>query len=101
MVVLFADRQPQESASTSRFAFAIGRHIGIASRRNRLKRKLREIVRLHLDTIAPGYDCLFVARPAAVAATYKELEGAVIQLLAGIRLISDDTSKPGNEGFPS
>lgn len=98
MVVLFAYRQPQESSSTSRFAFAVGRYIGKASRRNRVKRRLREIVRQHIDQLEPGFDCLFVARPAAVTATYQDLEGAIVQLLANSRVISADRTNTETEG---
>lgn len=80
MVVLFVDRQVP-GASPSRFAFAVGRHIGKAVRRNRVKRRLREIVRRHGAQTAPGYDCLFVARAGAATANHAELEEAVVQLL--------------------
>lgn len=80
LVVLFVDTQP-EVASPTRFAFAVGRHIGKATQRNRVKRRLREIVRRRGAQIAPGYDCLFVARSGAATATHAELEEAVLQLL--------------------
>lgn len=93
-VILFVNAQPQGSSSVSRFAFAAGRHVGKATVRNRAKRRLREIVRHHLDHIAPGYDCLFVARQPIVSADYAELEQAVLQLLkrAGIGSDAPDRS---------
>lgn len=82
LVVLFVDTQPAEVPSSTRFAFAVGRHIGQATQRNRVKRRLREIVRLNRSQILAGYDCLFVARSGATTASYAELEGAVRQLLS-------------------
>jgi ribonuclease P protein component len=81
LVVLFVDKQ-SPGTSPSRFAFAVGRHIGKAAQRNRVKRRLREIVRRHMAQVGPGYDCLFVARAGAATANHTELEGAVLQLLA-------------------
>lgn len=81
LVVLFVADQPPECSSASRFAFAVGRHIGKATQRNRVKRRLREIVRRNLDRIVPGFDCLYVARNGALKASSQELEHAVLQLL--------------------
>lgn len=100
LVVLFVDTQSSEVASPSRFAFAVGRHIGRATRRNRVKRRLREIVRRCATRdapeaqIAPGYDCLFVARSGAATANYAELEGAVLQLLtrSGVLMVKRESS---------
>ena len=95
---LFIYTQPPDSAAASRFPFAVGRHIGKAARRNRLKRRLREIVRQHLGRIEPGYDCLFVVRPAAVVAGHDELEDAVLQLLMAGGLMLNGRVIVGGEG---
>ena len=98
LIVLFIDVQPQESSSVSRFAFVAGRRIGKATVRNRAKRRLREIVRHHLETLEPGHDCLVVARPASASADYAELERGVLELLtrAGLRR-SDDCGRSPRE----
>lgn len=96
LIVLFINAQPQESSSVSRFAIAAGRRIGQATVRNRAKRRVREIVRRHLDTLEPGYDCLLVARPALAAADSAALERGVLELLtrAGLRRIDDRGRSP-------
>jgi len=98
LLSLFIYTQPSECSTTSRFAFAVGRHIGKAARRNRLKRRLREIIRQQLGRIEPGYDCLFVARPAAVVAGPDDLEGAVVQLLAAGGLLENERVSTVGEG---
>jgi ribonuclease P protein component len=90
LLVLYVIGQPQASLSVSRFAFVAGRHVGRATVRNRAKRRLREIVRRHLNTIEPGHDCLLVARPALVAADAAELERVVLLLLTRAGLRRDD-----------
>ena len=96
LIVLFIDVQPQESTSVSRFAFVAGRRIGKATVRNRAKRRLRDIVRHHLETLEPGRDCLVVARPASASADYAELERGVLELLtrAGLRRLDDRGRSP-------
>jgi len=81
LLVLFVNPQPQGSSSVTRFAFVAGRHVGKATVRNRAKRRLREIVRRHLDQIEPGRDCLLVARQPMLSVEHAELEHAVLQLL--------------------
>jgi ribonuclease P protein component len=51
--------------------------------RNRVKRRVREIVRLHLDRFAPG-DYVLIAKPTAATATYAALSGDVLALFSQI-----------------
>jgi ribonuclease P protein component len=73
--------------SLSRYGFSVTKKIGKAVQRNRLKRLLREIVRLQV--LKPGWDIVFIARREAVAADFHRLEGAVTKLLAQAQLYAD------------
>jgi ribonuclease P protein component len=64
----------------TRFGFAVGKRIGKAVRRNRLRRRLREIVRQ--APVRPGRDILVLARPAAASVSYATLRAAVLEVLA-------------------
>ena len=57
-----------------------GTKLGHAVERNRLRRRLREIYRLHEGQFARGYDIVVVARTAAMQAPYRQLEGAYLRL---------------------
>jgi ribonuclease P protein component len=65
----------------SRCGFAVSRRVGKAVQRNRVKRRLREIVRRRLPAIPSGWDLVLNARPATAAAPYARLAGAVDDLL--------------------
>jgi ribonuclease P protein component len=65
----------------SRIGFSITKKYGKAVKRNRIKRQLREILRLQLQQLKHGYDAIFVVRKEAGGASYTELEGAVHSLL--------------------
>ncbi len=83
-ILLFKPNQSQNS----RFAFIAGRHIGNAVQRNRAKRLLREAVRLHLDEIAEGWDCLFIVRHPTPQATFADVEAAVLYLLKRAHMLN-------------
>jgi ribonuclease P protein component len=57
----------------TRIGLSTPRTLGGAVQRNRVRRRLRELVRTRMDGIGPGWDILLIARPAAGTATYAEL----------------------------
>jgi ribonuclease P protein component len=71
--------------SRSRYGFSVSRRVGKAVVRNRVRRLLREILRL--SSLMPGRDIIFIARPAAANADYATLREAVYSLLYQARLL--------------
>ena len=58
----------------TRIGFSVGKQVGGAVTRNRVKRRLREIVRG--QHWRGGYDIVLLARPGAEEVTYEELQDA-------------------------
>ena len=66
------------SSSANRFGFAVSKAVGGAVCRNRVKRRLREIVRR--AQLKQGWDILIVARQASADCEFREME----QSMAGL-----------------
>jgi ribonuclease P protein component len=72
----------------SRYGFSITKHIGNAVVRNRIRRKLKEVMRaVH---VKPGYDIVLIARPEIVNADYHQLAHSVTKLLDRVDLLYKD-----------
>jgi ribonuclease P protein component len=65
-----------------RVAFAIGRPVGNAVVRNRVRRRLRAVCAANAGDLAPGHCYLVGATSAAADATYGELDDAFRALVA-------------------
>ncbi len=63
-----------------RAGFVTSKRVGPAVVRNRVRRRLREIVRRHQHEIRPGLWLVCVARPAAAQASYQALEDEWLRL---------------------
>ncbi|MBU1178164.1 ribonuclease P protein component [Patescibacteria group bacterium] len=77
------NNQPQ-----SRFGFLVGIKVSKkATVRNKVKRRLREVIRLALADIKPGFDVVVMVRPEATDKTYREIENVFKNVLQQAGLI--------------
>jgi ribonuclease P protein component len=65
----------------TRFGLSTGRKLGGAVVRNRVRRRLREALRVMAPSFQPGWDVLIIARPPVTAADHEALTGALQSLL--------------------
>jgi ribonuclease P protein component len=65
----------------TRVGLATGRKLGTAVVRNRVRRRLREALRVMAPSFQPGWDVLIIARPAIVDADHDALVGALHRTL--------------------
>lgn len=82
-----------EALNHFRLGISASRKIGGAVVRNRVRRRLKEIFRLHADEIQGGYDLVLIVRKAAVEMEYAALAGSVRHILKKAGLL-----KPNPDG---
>ena len=69
-LVLYARRN---RTNTNRVGITVGKKLGHAVVRNRVRRRLREVYRLNEDKFQAGWDIVVVARTRAVYAEFNQL----------------------------
>ena len=69
----------------SRFGFSVGRRVGNAVVRNKIKRRLREVA--YLTHIPGGWDLVIIARKRSSSADFGQLRSSLAQLAGRARVL--------------
>ena len=77
----------KNGGEVSRLGITVSTKLGHAVVRNRVRRRLREIYRIHEQKFAPGYDIVAVARVRAVYAKFDELENSFLKAASALNLL--------------
>jgi ribonuclease P protein component len=83
----------REAAGPPRVGFTVSKQVGNAVERNRVRRRLRELVRCAPPTVLrPGHDYVLIGRRSALKASFadmaKELDGAVRRVHASGKTVT-------------
>lgn len=76
---------------TNRVGITVSKKLGHAVVRNRVRRRLREIYRLHEEQFAPGWDIVVVARSRCVGADFSSLTRAYLSLAAKAGILREES----------
>ena len=87
-LVLYA--RPNRLAQ-NRVGITVSKKLGKAHIRNRVRRRLREIYRLHEECFTPGWDIVVVARSRAVDAPFDKLTKAYLALAEKAGFLREET----------
>ena len=74
----------------NRIGFTVSTKLGHAVKRNRIRRRLREIYRLNESRFLRGTDLVVVARAKAVDADYRQLERAFLSACGKLGLFAEN-----------
>lgn len=78
----------RHSEPAQRMGLSVGKKVGNAVVRNKVKRRLREIYRVRRGRIVSGVDLIFFARPVIAETDVRGIEEAMDRLLARARVWS-------------
>ena len=70
--------------SSSRFGFSIKKALGGAVLRNRMRRRMREIVRCHRQEIPSGWDIVIHPKSSVASAEFAPLAADLLRLMKSV-----------------
>lgn len=83
MVIYYRRKDPAEAF---RVGYSVGKKLGKAVLRNRIKRVMREVVRLNAAHIPNGIDVVLIARHGIIDVHFTEVEKSFIKLMKKLSL---------------
>ena len=88
-LVLYARRNRTQ---TNRIGITVGKKLGHAVVRNRVRRRIREVYRLNEGKFQPGWDIVVVARTRAIKADFATLTDAYLSLAKKMGIQAEEKS---------
>ena len=73
----------------NRLGYTVSVKLGGAVVRNRVRRRLREIARLHMPELKSGWDIVLVARKRCVEAEYARMDAAFLGACKALDLLKE------------
>jgi ribonuclease P protein component len=75
----------------NRLGITTGLKLGNAVCRNRARRRIREVYRIHEDRFKRGFDVVIVARQRAIDGDFSEFERSFLRQCGRLRLLKEQT----------
>jgi ribonuclease P protein component len=85
--------------NTSRFGISVKKALGGAVVRNRIKRRIREILRRNRTEIPTGWDIVIHPRSSVAKAAFAPLEAELVRLLRNIQTTGQTTGQNTGRNF--
>ena len=90
-LVVYCRRNKED---VNRVGFTVSSKLGHAVVRNRIRRRLREIYRLHTPELSCGWDIIIVARSRCVKGDFRKMESAFLESCQELSLIKKEVPSP-------
>jgi ribonuclease P protein component len=86
--------EPASPAGPVRVGLTAGKVLGKSHERNRIKRRMREALRRHVDLLPAGVDLIFHPRRSVMTMEFTKLEAEVVRILTQARAEVLRSAKP-------
>jgi ribonuclease P protein component len=72
---------PAHEIMSPRIGLTVGKVLGKAHERNRIKRRMREVLRRHVELLPQGFDLIFHPRRTVLTMEFTKLEAEIVRIL--------------------
>jgi ribonuclease P protein component len=90
---LLAAQTQEQAGAAGRIGLTVSKMLGKAHQRNRIKRRMREALRRHLDLIPAGFDLVFHPRRNVLTVEFTQLEAEIVRILEIARIDAERNAK--------
>lgn len=77
----------------ARVGLTVGKVLGKSHQRNRIKRRMREALRRHIDLLPDGFDLIFHPRRNVMLMEFVQLESEIVRILEQARVEAARTGR--------
>jgi ribonuclease P protein component len=81
----FMAPQSADQVAAARVGLTAGKVLGKAHERNRIKRRMREAIRRHVELLPAGFDLVFHPRRIVLTVEFAKLEAEIVRILEQAR----------------
>lgn len=79
----------KNNLAISRFGILVGVKVSKkAAKRNKVKRRISESIRLSLNQIRPGFDVVVLTKPEIIEKTYQEIDSTIKNIFRKAKLLT-------------
>lgn len=73
-----------------RFGISIGKKVGNAVIRNKIKRQIKNILDIYKDQIKPNYDCIIIVKSNIIDLSYFQIKESLFEVLKKINIFKEN-----------
>jgi ribonuclease P protein component len=90
-----------ESLAGPRVGLTVGKVLGKAHERNRIKRRMREALRRHVELLPAGCDLILHPRRTVLTLEFKKLEAEIVRILQQAKVEAARMTPPASAPRPA
>jgi ribonuclease P protein component len=94
------DAAPQGEAPSGRIGLTAGKVLGKAHERNRIKRRMRDALRRHVELLPRGFDLILHPRRTVLTMEFAKLEAEIVRILEQANADARRSAAPVTETRP-